>query len=233
VNRFRRYFLTGLVVVVPPVVSFYVIYVVGEWLDQLLGGRFRGEWIRPGGIPGLGILSLLLIILLVGMLASRTLGRRVVAWWELLLARIPILNRVYLGAKQISEALFHQESRVFRKVVLVEYPRTGCWVIAFKTERASEEIESKTGQRLVSVFLPTTPNPTSGYLLLVPDDDVIPLEMNVEQGLKMVISAGSVVPRDALGRPIPSAMPATDSPSPPDGEERPVPDETAGGGRAG
>jgi uncharacterized membrane protein len=213
VNRYRRYFLTGLVVVVPPVFSFYVIYLVGDWLDQLLGGRFRGEWIRPGGIPGLGIMSLLLLIMLVGMLASRTLGRRVVHWWELILARIPILNRVYLGSKQISEALFHQESRVFRKVVLVEYPRKGCWVIAFKTERASIEIETRTGQQLVSVFLPTTPNPTSGYLLLVPESEVIPLDMNVEQGLKMVISAGSVVPRDAQGVPLASAtVPPTPSP---------------------
>lgn len=231
-NRYRRYFLTGLVVVVPPVVSFYVLYVVGEWLDQLLGGRFRGEWIRPGGIPGLGILSLLLIIMLVGMLASRTLGRRVVSWWELLLARIPILNRVYLGAKQISEALFHQESRVFRKVVLVEFPRTGCWVIAFKTERASSEIETKTGERLVSVFLPTTPNPTSGYLLLVPEDDVIALDMNVEQGLKMVISAGSVVPRDALGRPLdPALAPAGASPAPPTATDAADAAADADGGR--
>ena len=192
--NFRGYFLAGLVVVVPPVVTFYVLYVIGDQLDGILGGVFRGEWIRPGGVPGLGLVSLLLIILLVGMLASKTLGRKAVELYERLLARIPILNRVFIGTKQIAEAVFASDTQKFRKVVLIEFPRRGCYVIAFRTERAAEEMCTKAGSDLVSVFLPTTPNPTSGYLLLVPVEEIIELDISVEDGLKMVISAGSVVP---------------------------------------
>jgi uncharacterized membrane protein len=188
----RRYFFTGLVVALPTALSFYLLYVIGERLDNVLGGVFRGEWIRPGGVPGLGLLSLLLIILLIGIITSKALGRRVVDFWERVLARIPILNRIYVGSKQIAEAVFRHESVVFRKVVLVEFPRKGLWALAFRTQDAPAEIQRRTNAHLVSVFLPTTPNPTSGYLLLVPEEEIIDLDMNVEQGLKIVISAGSV-----------------------------------------
>ncbi len=193
-NRFRRYFLTGLLVLAPPVVSFYVLYIIGGKLDKLLGGIFRGEFIRPGGIPGLGLLSLVLIITLVGMLASNILGRRVVGMWERLLLSIPILNRVFTGAKQIAEAIFRQGSGTFRQVVLVEFPRKGMYSVGFLTGQAAQELKRKSGEDLVSVFLPTTPNPTSGYLLLVPVADVMRLEMSVEDGLKLAISAGSYMP---------------------------------------
>jgi len=193
----RRYFLTGLVVVLPTVVTFYLLYVIGERLDNVLGGVFRGEWIRPGGIPGLGLVSLLLIILLIGIITSKTPGRRLVEFWERILARIPIFNRVYVGSKQIAEAVFKQESLVFRRVVLVEFPRKGLYALAFRTQAAPEEIQKKTDANLVAVFLPTTPNPTSGYLILVPEEEVLDLDMDVEQGLKLVSSAGSVHPTPA------------------------------------
>ncbi len=214
--NFRRYFLAGLVVVVPPVVTFYVLYVIGDQLDGILGGVFRGEWIRPGGVPGLGLVSLLLIILLVGMLASKTLGRKAVELYERVLARIPILNRVFIGTKQIAEAVFASDTHKFRKVVLIEFPRRGCHVLAFRTERAAEEMCQRVGEDLVSVFLPTTPNPTSGYLLLVPESDIIELSISVEDGLKMVISAGSVVP-EGPARPVRMAPPGEE----PASERRP------------
>jgi uncharacterized membrane protein len=188
----RRYFFTGLVVVLPTVVTFYLLYVIGEKLDNVLGGVFRGEWIRPGGIPGLGLVSLVLIILLIGIITSKTLGRRLVDFWERVLARIPILNRMYVASKQIAEAVFRHESVVFRRVVLVEFPRKGLYALAFRTQEAPAEIQRRTDANLIAVFLPTTPNPTSGYLILVPEEEIIDLDMNVEQGLKVVISAGSV-----------------------------------------
>jgi len=191
-SHIRRYFLTGLAVVLPTFVSFYILYVVGDALDGLLGGMFRGEWIRPGGIPGLGLLSLVLFILLIGIVTSKALGRRAVHLWDSLLAKVPILNRLYLGARQIVGALLQSESRVFRKVVLIEFPRPGCYALGFRTELADQEIRDRSGRQLVSVFLPTTPNPTSGYLLMLPVDEVVELDMDVEQGLKMVVSAGSV-----------------------------------------
>ena len=190
-NRIRRHFLTGLIVLGPPVVSFYVLYLIGVKLDQLLGGVFRGEFLREGGIPGLGILSLVLIITLVGMLASNILGRRVVMMWERMLLSIPILNRVYNGAKQVAEALFRSDSRTFRQVVLIEFPRKGIYSVGFLTGEAVGELRHKAGKELASVFLPTTPNPTSGYLLLVPIGDVIKLDMSVEDGLKLAISQQS------------------------------------------
>lgn len=188
----RRYFFTGLVVVLPTVVTFYLLYVIGERLDNVLGGVFRGEWIRTGGVPGLGLLSLVLIILLIGIITSKTVGKRFVDIWEYVLARIPILNRMYVATKQIAEAVFRHESVVFRKVVLIEFPRKGLYALAFRTQEAPDEIQRRTNAHLVAVFLPTTPNPTSGYLILVPREEVIELDMNVEQGLKIVISAGSV-----------------------------------------
>ncbi len=193
-HLFRRHFLTGLIVLGPPTVSFYVLYIIGVKLDKVLGGVFRGEFIREGGIPGLGILSLVLIITFVGMLASNIIGRRVVGMWESMLLKIPILNRVYNGAKQIAEALFRRESRTFRQVVLVEFPRKGIYSVGFLTGEPAGELRDKSGKDLISVFLPTTPNPTSGYLLLVPRDDAITLDMTVEDGLKLTISAGSVIP---------------------------------------
>jgi uncharacterized membrane protein len=193
-RQFRRYFLTGLVVVLPTVVSFYVIIVFGNWLDGLLGGMFRGESLREGGIPGLGVVSLVLMILLIGLITSKTVGRRIVEAWDQLLARIPILNRIYRGAKQVAEAVFQSESRVFRQVVLIPYPHPGIYAIAFQTERAGAEIQRRTSKDLVGVFLPTTPNPTSGFFLLVPSSEVITLDMDVEDGLKLVVSAGSVMP---------------------------------------
>lgn len=197
----RRYFFTGLVVVLPTVVTFYLLYVIGERLDNVLGGVFRGEWIRPGGIPGLGLVSLLLIILLIGIITSKTIGRRFVDLWERLFVRIPIFNRIYVGSKQIAEAVFRHESLVFRKVVLVEFPRKGLYALAFRTQPAPPEIQRRTDADLVAVFLPTTPNPTSGYLILIPEEEVIDLDMDVEQGLKLVISAGSVHPQVPVAPP--------------------------------
>lgn len=141
-------------------------------------------------------MSVCLLVMLVGIITSKAIGRKIVHLWDRILFRIPVLNRIYMGIKQIADAVFQSDSRVFRKVVLVEFPRRGVYVIAFKTEMAGSEIRAKTGRELVSVFLPTTPNPTSGYLLLVPTDEVIDLDMSVERGLKLVVSAGSV--RDAV-----------------------------------
>ena len=134
------------------------------------------------------------LVLITGMIMADLLGRRLVAFWESLLARIPLVRTLYSAVKQIMEAVLATDAKSFRKVLLVEYPRKGVWSLAFMTSDDLGEVQDKTIANVISVFIPTTPNPTSGFVLMVPESDVIELDMAVEEGLKMIISMGVVVP---------------------------------------
>ena len=134
------------------------------------------------------------LVLITGMIMANLLGRRLVAFWESLLARIPLVRTLYSAVKQIMEAVLATDAKSFRKVLLVEYPRKGVWSLAFMTSDDLGEVQDKTIANVISVFIPTTPNPTSGFVLMVPESDVIELDMAVEEGLKMIISMGVVVP---------------------------------------
>ena len=188
----RKWFLAGLLVWIPLGVTLLVISSLVSVLDTSL--LLIPSFLRPN-IPGLGVLLSIALVLGTGALTANLFGRQAVAWAEALFQRIPLVRSVYGGMKKLAETLFSGKGNSFRKVVMVEYPRKGMWSIGFQTSDPVGELEEKIGGvDLVAVFVPTTPNPTSGFLLLVPKDEVIELSMSVQQGMQFIISLGVVAP---------------------------------------
>jgi uncharacterized membrane protein len=187
----RRWAVAGLLVWIPLGVTLLVIRFLVGLLDTSL--LLIPSPLRPQ-IPGLGVLLSIVLVFGTGAMAANLFGSKAVAWLEALLQRIPLLGNVYGGMKKLAATLFSGNAKSFRQVVLIEYPRPGIWTIAFQTAAATAEARSKTGQDMVTVFLPTTPNPTSGFILLVPRKDTIPLSMTVEEGMRLVISLGVLTP---------------------------------------
>lgn len=218
----RAYFLTGLVVIVPLVLSVFVLYklflaidglfkgVVGAFLAQKLGLTIAG---RP--VPGLGFVALVLLILLTGVVARNILGRKLITAGEEFLGRVPLLNRVYKTFQQIVQAFVSDKREVFSKVVLVEYPRKGLYALAFVTQDTRGPVQDALEPDVYSVFLPTTPNPTSGFLLFVPKEETIQVKLSVEEALKVVISGGTISPSERLevGKTAPCAPIRVSNPS--------------------
>lgn len=193
----RKYVIAGLLVWLPLGATVLVVKFLVELMDQtllFLPTAWRPDALLGFHVPGLGLVLTLLVLFVTGILVANLLGRRLVAIWESLLARIPIVRPLYAGVKQIAETVFAPSSQSFRKVLLVEFPRRGLWSLCFQTSSDLGEVQEKTGEEVIAVFLPTTPNPTSGYIVLVPKKDVIELAMTVDEGLKMIISLGVVVP---------------------------------------
>lgn len=193
----RRYLIAGLLVWVPLGITVLVVRLLINWLDgslMLLPEAYRPENLIGFAIPGLGVVISLLVLLLTGLLVANFFGRRLIALWERMLSGIPLVRSVYSGAKQLAETMFSDTGQSFRKVVLVEFPRPGLWTIAFLTGTDQGEAQHKTGRDVINVYVPTTPNPTGGYFVMVPRADVIELEMSVDEGLKMLMSMGAVVP---------------------------------------
>jgi uncharacterized membrane protein len=148
--------------------------------------------------PGVGFITVIVIILLAGLIARNYFGKKVLAYGNTIVTRIPLINRIYLAIQQISNAFLSEHRESFKKAVLIEYPRPGVYSVVFITQDTKGEIQDKIPHDSVSVFLPTTPNPTSGFLLIVPKKDIIPLKMPVEEALKLVISGGAIIPHDNL-----------------------------------
>jgi uncharacterized membrane protein len=207
-TRLRAYFLTGIIVTAPIGITMFLVWEFISFLDTrvvaLLPTPYNPETYLPFSVPGLGLLIMLAFLTFVGMLAAGLAGRTLVRMGEHLLSRMPVIRSVYGTLKQIFETVLAQSSRSFREVVLVEYPRRGVGAIGFVTGPTRGEIQDMSDEELMNVFLPTTPNPTSGFLLFVPKKDLIHLDMSIEEGIKMVISGGIVVPppdgTDAGGR---------------------------------
>jgi uncharacterized membrane protein len=197
-GQLRRHFLTGILVMTPAVLAGWILFQLLAWVDGLLWSKIRFGWVRPEGIPGVGLVTVVVLILLVGVLVNNYIGRRFYRIWDRLLTRIPLFNKIYLAIKQIAESLLSRETSVFRAVGMIEYPRKGLWCLVFLTEVPGKEILDASRENLRSVFLPTTPNPTSGFLLMVPEKEITRLSMSVEDGLKMVISGGAFVPGRGL-----------------------------------
>jgi uncharacterized membrane protein len=195
VRRIRTYFLTGLLVLGPVVVTGYIVWKLFIFVDHLLGTTLRGGYIRPGGVPGLGFATVLLIIFVTGVLANNILGRSLGGLLESLVLRVPFFKGVYSTVKEVGEALL-SERRSFNRVVLVEFPSPGVWTIGFVTSTLPPSLQEATGRKLVGVFLPTPPNPTTGPLLFYPEEQVLPTSLTVEQAIKMCVSAGVVMPSD-------------------------------------
>lgn len=196
-SYFRKYLIAGLLVWLPLGVTVLVIKLLVDIMDRtvlLLPPPWRPDALLGFHIPGVGLLLSLVIILLTGMTLANLLGRRMVSLWESLLARIPLVRTIYSSVKQVVETVLSANAKSFRKVVLVEYPRRGMWCLALQTGERLGEVQAKTGAEVVAVFLPTTPNPTSGFVILVPRDDIVELDMSVDDGLKLIISMGVVVP---------------------------------------
>jgi uncharacterized membrane protein len=197
-GRLRAYFLTGVIVTAPISITIFLVWEFLDFVDThvagLLPARYNPETYLPFSLPGLGLLLMLAFLTLVGMLTAGLAGRTLVRMGERLLSRMPVVRGVYGTLKQIFETVLAQKSRSFREVVLVEYPRRGIGAIGFVTGPTRGEIQARSDEEMVNVFLPTTPNPTSGFLLFVPKSDLIPLDMSIEDGIKMVISGGIVGP---------------------------------------
>ena len=191
-RKMRTYFATGLLVILPVAVTAWLLWKIFSVLDGILGDLISHYVGRR--IPGTGFVATLVLILLVGLFASNLLGRRLIALGEYILHRIPIVRQIYGGVQQISTALLGDKRSQYSRVVLVEYPRKGVYALAFQTNTMRAPLRGTDGEELVSVFLPTTPNPTSGFMLLLRREDVIPLAIRVEEAVKFVISGGSVPP---------------------------------------
>ncbi|MGI9259370.1 MAG: DUF502 domain-containing protein [Gammaproteobacteria bacterium] len=163
-------------------------------LTTMLPPALRPEELFGVPVPGLDIFVALLVLILTGVLAANLLGKRLVRWYESILAKIPLVRTVYGAVKHFSEIVLSDSNSSFKKALLIEYPREGLYSLAFQTSEEPAEVQAVTGEEIVTIFLPTTPNPTSGFMLFVPRKDVIELDMPVEEALKMIISLGVVVP---------------------------------------
>ncbi len=200
VRRLRNYFLTGIIVAAPIGITIWLSLQIVEIIDNSVTGlvpdRFHPENYLPVGIPGIGVLILLIGLTLIGFVTANFLGRTLLGFGERFVDRMPVVRSIYGALKQIFETVLAQSSTSFREVVLVEYPRKGVWALAFVTSTTRGEVQNLVEDEVVNVFLPTTPNPTSGFLLFVPRRDLVVLHMTVEEGIKMVISGGLVTPED-------------------------------------
>ena len=199
-SRLRSYFLAGVLVTAPlgltGLLSWWFIDFVDEKITPLIPDRYNPETYLPFGIPGLGLLVLLIAVTLIGALTAGLIGRWLLQTGERVLNRMPVVRSIYSAIKQIFETVLAQQSNAFREAVLIEYPRRGIWAIGFITGTTKGEVQNLTEEETVNIFLPTTPNPTSGFLLFVPKSDVVSLGMSVEEAVKMVISGGIVTPPD-------------------------------------
>jgi len=204
--RLRTYLLTGIVVSAPVAITIYLTYIFVVAVDRrvtpLIPPQYHPETYLPFSIPGLGVLIVILFLILLGMAAANFFGRQLISLGERIVDRMPVVRTIYGTLKQIFETVASQSSMSFREVVMVEYPRKGIWAIAFVTAPTKGEIADKHERDMVNLFLPTTPNPTSGFLLFVPREDCVFLDMSVEEGVKYVISAGLVTPTQSREGPI-------------------------------
>jgi uncharacterized membrane protein len=196
-HRMKKYLVTGLLIWIPVTVTFLVLRLIISFIDQtllIIPRRYRPESLLGFDIPGLGTLLALAVLLVTGVLVAELLGHRLVTAWEGQLGRIPIAGAIFRGSKQLVETVLAPGSKSFRKVVLIRWPHRDSRALAFVTGSSLGEVQDKTAEDLVCVFLPTTPNPTSGFILMVPGDDVIELEMTVDEAFRMIVSLGVVVP---------------------------------------
>ena len=197
-KRLRRYLVAGILVWAPLAVTFLLLRVAVNLMDKtlrIIPPQYRPEELLGFHIPGLGIILTFFVLVLTGMLAANFVGRYVVGGWESLLDRIPVVRSIYSAAKNFAEIVFSDSEHSFKRVLMIEYPRPGLYSLAFQTSSELGEVQGRTGEDVICCFVPTTPNPTSGYVIIVPKKDVVILDMEVDEALKMIISLGVVVPR--------------------------------------
>ena len=219
-KRLRTYLVTGLLVWVPLGITVFLVKFMVDFMDQVLlfiPVNYRPETVLGFHIPGLGIVLSVAVLLITGVFAANFLGRKAIDLWESVLQRIPLVRSVYSAAKSFSEVVFTDNTESFKEVLLIEYPRKGLYSLCFQTSTNLGEVQSRTGEEVICVFVPTTPNPTSGVMIMVPRKDVIVLDMEIEEAVKMVVSLGVVVPQWPRG-----GGPAPDKTEPPNLENQPA-----------
>lgn len=217
----RRYFITGLLIWIPVVITAWVLNLLVSTMDQtllLLPPSLQTEHWLGFHLPGAGVLLTLVVVFLTGLLAANIIGQRLVSFWERALTRIPVVNSIYTGVKQVSDTLLSPSGQAFRKALLVQWPHEGVWTIAFMTGRPGGDVANHLPGDYVSVYVPTTPNPTGGYFVMLPRSATIELDMTIDEALKYIISMGVVapaVPRKSVVTSLPlDAKPAgTDAPA--------------------
>lgn len=210
VSELRRYFISGLLVWLPVIITVMVIKFLVDILSKsllLLPAPMQPDYLLGFHVPGIGVVLTLLVIFFTGLFAANFVGRKLVALGDQLMSRIPLVRTIYTSVKQVTETMFKPGGQSFRKVLLVEFPCQGVYSIAFQTGEVNKDIEAVHGESMVSYFIPTTPNPTSGFLMMAPKSRVRELDMSVDQALKLVISLGVVQPNS-------NASKAPTSPSP-------------------
>lgn len=199
-TRLRNYFLTGVVVTAPISLTVYLTWQLIDWIDRqvtpLLPAQYNPETYLPFSLPGLGLVVMVAFLTFVGFFTANIFGRTIIRIGERIVNRMPIVRTLYNALKQILETVLNQSSQSFRQVGMIEYPRRGIWALAFVTADTQGEIYQLLDRELVNIFLPTTPNPTSGFLLIVPKEDLIILDMSVEEAAKFIISAGVIMPEE-------------------------------------
>jgi uncharacterized membrane protein len=196
-KRLRRYLVAGLLIWAPLAVTFLLLRFAVTVMDKTLAiipQQYRPDELLGFHVPGLGVILTFVVLFITGMLAANFVGRYVVGGWESLLDRIPIVRTIYGGAKNFAEIVFSDSNDSFKNVLLIEYPRKGLYSLAFQTSSELGEVQGRTGEDVVCCFVPTTPNPTSGFVIMVPRKDIRVLDMEVDEALKMIISLGVVVP---------------------------------------
>ncbi len=197
----KKYLITGLLVLVPLVITVWVLKSLIGMMDQsllLLPEEWHPHTLFGRDIPGFGVILTFAIVLITGLIATNFFGMQLIALWEKLLQRLPVVKSIYSSVKQVSDTLFSDSGNAFRKAVLVQFPREGAWTIAFLTGTPGGDVVNHLHGEYVSVYVPTTPNPTGGYFLMMPKAEVIELDMSVDEALKYIISMGVVAPANKL-----------------------------------
>ncbi|MFZ9297052.1 MAG: DUF502 domain-containing protein [Hylemonella sp.] len=195
--KLRKWLFAGLLVLVPLIITLWVLEWVVTTLDQtlqVLPRNWHPDQLLGLHIPGMGVVFALLVLLVIGALASNFIGNRLVNWWHALLHRIPVVRSIYSGVKQVSDTLFSEKSNAFRQAMLVQWPREGMWTIAFLTGTPGGDVSNHLKGEYLSLYVPTTPNPTGGYFVMAKKSDCIELEMSVDEALTYIISMGVIVP---------------------------------------
>ena len=198
VSKLRNYFLAGVLVTAPIAITTYIVWTFLKFLDRIVTPRIPEAYnpnnYLPFELPGLGFIVTIIFFIVVGWFTRNFLGRLMVRWSEYIVERVPVINKIYVTIKNVLETVMSSNSDAFKEVVMFEYPRKGIWVMGFVTGATKGEVANLTKKETVNIFLPTTPNPTSGFLLFVPKKDVTYMDMSVEDGIKMIVSGGIITP---------------------------------------
>jgi len=202
-KNIKKIMLTGVAAIIPVGVTAYILYIIIKAMNNLvkiIPYKYQPDQILPFHVPGLGIIFTLILIFLVGLITKSYLGRKAVTLGELIVGKIPLVRGIYNAVKQLVDAIISDKGNSFKKVVLIEYPRRGLYSIAFVTGDTRGEVKEKTSDDAMNLFVPTTPNPTSGFYIVIPASHVIPLSMTVEEAFTLIMSGGIITPNSTMGK---------------------------------